>query len=180
MNRAIEICIAAIILLLLSPLLAVIGLIIRFDSKGPALFFQSRVGQFGNIFKCLKLRTMKVNTEDMPSHCIDEKQVTRVGRFLRKTKVDELPQLWNVIRGEMSFVGPRPSLPSQTQLIEERKARGVFDVLPGITGLAQIRQIDMSDPARLAAADAEYLDKKSFIQDVRIIFGTVFGGLFKV
>jgi O-antigen biosynthesis protein WbqP len=119
---------------------------------------------------------MHAGTAVVPTHLVGAAQITRVGGFLRRTKLDELPQLLNIIRGEMSFVGPRPCLPTQSELIEERRRRGVFAIRPGLTGLAQIQNIDMSNPPRLAEVDASYLATQTFAGDISIIFRTVFGG----
>jgi O-antigen biosynthesis protein WbqP len=119
---------------------------------------------------------MYVDTPSVPTHDVKASHVTRVGRFLRRTKLDELPQLWNVLKGEMSFVGPRPCLPSQAELIEERLKRGVLALRPGITGISQIRGIDMSTPALLAESDADYLEKQSLAFDLRILLHTALGG----
>jgi len=111
----------------------------------------------------------------VPTHDAKASQVTPIGHFLRKTKLDELPQLWNVLKGDMSLIGPRPCLPSQTELVAERVKRSVLQLRPGITGLAQINDVDMSDPVRLAEVDAEYLKIRSFALDMTILFRTVFG-----
>lgn len=124
---------------------------------------------------CLKLRTMYVETQNAASHDVPASAVTRAGAFLRRTKLDELPQLYNVLRGDLSLVGPRPCLPSQTVLVDLREAAGVLEVRPGITGLAQIRGVDMSDPARLTAVDREYVQNRSFLGDVRILLATLTG-----
>jgi O-antigen biosynthesis protein WbqP len=148
---------------------------IRLESPGSPVFAQKRVGRGERVFTCYKLRTMLQDTGEQPSHNVDRSAITRVGAFLRHFKVDELPQLVNVLRGEMSLVGPRPCLPSQHELIEARRRRGVFAVLPGITGLAQIRGVDMSDPERLASLDQEYVDSRSLIGDLRLLLQTAVG-----
>lgn len=140
-------------LLLGSPVLAVIWSLGWLESRAP-LFRQPRVGRYQKPFVLIKFRTMRPDTASVPTHLADSSAVTKLGHFLRKTKLDELPQLWNVLFGEMSLVGPRPCLLSQLELIREREARGVFDVRPGITGLAQINGIDMSNPQLLAETDA--------------------------
>jgi len=127
--------------------------------NGKPIFFQERIGLGQKKFLLIKFRTMKVGTLSVGTHLVDPAAVTKFGAFLRRTKLDELPQLWNVLKGEMSLVGPRPCLPNQTELIEEREKRGVFFVRPGITGLAQIQGIDMSQPERLAQVDAEMVNK---------------------
>lgn len=166
---------AALALLALSPLLLVLLVAVRLESTGPGLFRQMRVGHRLRHFVCYKLRTMAQGTPEGGTHTIAASAVTRLGRFLRATKLDELPQLWNVACGEMAFVGPRPCLPSQTELVAARDRLGVFEVLPGITGLGQVRGIDMSDPVRLAECDAEYLAKRSFGYDIRLLWCTLLG-----
>jgi O-antigen biosynthesis protein WbqP len=173
MNRLLEIALATAGLIIAAPVIVLAGVLVRRDSPGPALFRQVRVGRDGLPFTCLKMRTMYLDTGDRPSHDVGRSAVTRTGNILRKTKIDELPQLWNVVRGDMSLVGPRPCLPSQNELIEARRKRGVLKMRPGITGVSQIAGVDMSDPERLATLDATY--KKSFATDLRIIFATVFG-----
>ena len=165
-------------LLFVAPLLAVLSLVIRMNSEGPAFFRQERVGKDRKAFLCLKLRTMKTGTRQAGTHEIGADAITPVGGFLRKVKLDELPQLINVLRGEMSFVGPRPCLPTQEELVREREARRVFTVLPGITGLGQIRGIDMSDPVALAECDAEYLRRRSLALDATIVWRTLVGSGF--
>jgi len=134
-------------------MLAILGL---FDTGSP-FFRQVRVGRHQKPFTLVKFRTMHPDTASVATHLADASAVTMLGRFLRRSKLDELPQLWNVLRGEMSLVGPRPCLFNQSELIEERASRGVFDARPGITGLAQISGIDMSTPRLLAETDARML-----------------------
>ena len=173
-KRAFDLVVAAVLLPLTSPVILLAMLAIRLSSPGPALFSQPRVGQNGVLFACHKLRTMVVGTPSLPSHQAPSNSVTAVGAVLRKFKIDELPQLWNVLKGEMSLVGPRPCLPTQTELIERRRQFGVLAALPGITGLAQMKGIDMSDPKRCAETDAEYLKTASIGLDIRILVGTIF------
>lgn len=175
MKRLLDLVAALAGLVVAGPILAVLALLIRRESAGPAIFAQERVGKDGRLFICRKLRTMSAEAPNVPTHEMGTAHITRLGAVLRRTKLDELPQLWNILRGEMSFVGPRPCLPSQRQLIEERRARGVLSLLPGITGLAQVNDIDMSDPVRLAEKDAEYLRTRSFWGDIGLIFRTVGG-----
>ena len=156
-------------------LIAAAGLVIKLTSPGPVIFRQLRVGKDEKLFTCLKLRTMDVGTRNAPSHELARSAVTPVGGWLRRLKLDELPQLWNILRGEMSLVGPRPCLPSQVELIEARRERGLSGLRPGVTGVSQIRGIDMSNPQRLAASDATYLQDMSLGQDVKIILQTVAG-----
>ena len=173
-KRAFDLVVAAVLLPLTSPVILLAMLVIRLSSPGPALFSQIRVGQNGVPFRCHKLRTMVVGTPSLPSHQAPANSVTSVGAVLRKFKIDELPQLWNVLNGEMSLVGPRPCLPTQTELIERRRQLGVLAALPGITGLAQMKGIDMSDPKLCAETDAEYLKAASIGLDIRILVGTIF------
>ncbi|TPN83319.1 sugar transferase [Mesorhizobium sp. CU2] len=158
------------------PILLVAMLAIRATSPGPAIFSQTRVGRGGALFTCRKLRTMHRGTPSLPTHEAPAASVTVVGRALRATKIDELPQLWNVLSGEMSLVGPRPCLPTQTELIERRRQLGVLAALPGITGLAQIKGIDMSDPKLCAETDAAYLETASVGLDLKILLGTFYRG----
>jgi O-antigen biosynthesis protein WbqP len=162
-------------LIVLSPVIVVLIVAVRATSPGPGVFTQMRVGRHGVPFACHKLRTMAAGTAAVPTHEAAASSITSLGRVMRGTKLDELPQLLNVLRGEMSFVGPRPCLPSQTELIELRRAAGVLEVRPGITGLAQIQGIDMSDPPKLAEVDAAYVRSASFFGDLHILFATVFG-----
>ncbi len=175
MKRFLEILASGTGLILSSPVLLILIPLIRCTSSGPAIFRQDRVGKGQKIFVCYKLRTMAAGTKQAGTHEVNASSVTRVGKLLRKTKLDELPQLWNVLCGEMSLVGPRPCLPSQLELIEERENRGVFSVLPGITGLGQVRGIDMSVPERLAECDAEYVTKQSLSLDLSLLIQTVLG-----
>lgn len=150
-------------------------ILIKADSPGPAIFRQVRVGRGRSAFTLYKLRTMASDTESRASHEISSKKVTRVGSILRNTKLDELPQLINVLRGDMSFVGPRPCLPSQEVLVTEREKRGVYTVRPGITGPAQLAGIDMSTPVTLAEVDATYLRGNTFRRDLGLIAATALG-----
>ncbi|WP_417358327.1 sugar transferase [Flavobacterium sp.] len=161
-------------LLLLCPvglLLFIIGL---FDTGKP-IFVQKRVGKNKQPFNLYKFRTMHVSTKSVASHLANTASITRFGGFLRKSKLDELPQLINVLLGHMSLVGPRPNLFNQTELIEERDKRKVYDYLPGITGLAQINEIDMSTPEKLAIKDAEMLQNLSLSSYFKYVFATVGG-----
>lgn len=174
-KRVFDLTVSICGLILSSPILFVAVVAIRATSRGAAIFAQERVGRHENPFTCYKLRTMKAGTRQAGTHEVSSSSVTRVGKFLRAAKLDELPQLWNVMTGEMSLVGPRPCLPVQSELIEERRARGVFEVLPGITGLSQVEGIDMSSPRRLAERDGDYLQSHSFWGDVALIFRTLIG-----
>lgn len=176
MKRLFDYTVAAVGIVVAAPLIGLLILLIRRDSDGPGIFSQDRIGENGAVFRCHKLRTMRLGTANVPTHMAPPSQITGLGAMLRRTKLDELPQLWNILRGEMSFVGPRPCLPSQTELIEERRRLGVLALRPGITGPAQVEGIDMSDPARLALKDAEYLGSRSVATDIRLIWRTVFNG----
>lgn len=152
-------------------LLTIIGL---FDTGSP-IFTQKRVGRNKKPFTLVKFRTMKKNTASVASHLAKADAITPFGRFLRRTKLDELPQLWNVLKGEMSLVGPRPCLFNQQELIAERERRGVLRARPGITGLAQVNDIDMSTPLRLAETDQKMLEALSVGAYFKYILMTVAG-----
>jgi lipopolysaccharide/colanic/teichoic acid biosynthesis glycosyltransferase len=156
MLRLLDFVFSVLGLVVASPLLIVLTIAGWFDTGSP-LFRQKRVGRFKNPFTLVKFRTMKPETAHVASHLADTSAVTPLGRFLRRTKLDELPQLWNVLKGEMSLVGPRPCLFNQQELIDAREQLGVFAARPGITGLAQVNQIDMSTPELLAQTDARML-----------------------
>ena len=175
MKRAIDVAACALFLVAFSPVLLVILIAIRLQSPGNAIFAQTRVGKNGRPFTCYKLRTMHSGTADLPTHQVQASAVTPLGEHLRRLKIDEVPQLWNVLIGDMSLVGPRPCLPSQTELVEARRRLGVLDVRPGITGLAQVKGVDMSDPIRLAEIDAQYVRSQSLMGDFGLIWATLRG-----
>ena len=175
-KRLFDIAIAAALLVPAVPVMLAAAFAIRLSSAGPVLFSQPRVGWNERSFRCLKLRTMRAGTPSLPTHEAPKNSLTPVGKFLRGSKVDELPQLWNVLRGEMSLVGPRPCLPTQDVLIENRRRLAVFSMPPGITGLAQVRGIDMSDPVLCAEADGEYVRCASLGLDAKILLRTVIPG----
>lgn len=152
-------------------ILCIIGL---FDTGSP-VFIQERVGKNKKPFNLLKFRTMTVDTKSVASHLASKASITKFGGFLRKTKLDELPQLINVLKGDMSLVGPRPNLFNQEELIEERDKRGVYKVVPGITGLSQINEIDMSTPSKLAISDAKMIEFLTIKKYFYYIFATVGG-----
>lgn len=159
------------------PLMLVV-LVMGFFDTGSPIFCQERVGKNKNPFLLFKFRTMQLNTDSVASHLAQRSSITKFGALLRKTKVDELPQLINVLKGEMSLVGPRPCLYNQTEVISERERLGVFKVLPGITGLAQIKGVDMSTPSYLASLDNELILSLSIVSYFRYIFATLIGGGF--
>jgi O-antigen biosynthesis protein WbqP len=175
MKRALDIAACALFLALFWPVLLVIVVAIRLHSPGNAIFAQPRVGKNGRLFTCYKLRTMYSGTASLPTHQVEASAVTSLGELLRRFKIDELPQLWNVLQGDMSLVGPRPCLPSQAELVDARKRLGVFAVRPGITGLAQVSGVDMSDANRLAEIDAQYVRTQSLVGDLRLIWATLRG-----
>ena len=174
MIRILDFFIAAIGLVLLSPLILLVMVLGWFDTRSP-LFRQERVGRGQQSFILVKFRSMRPDTVSVASHLADVASITPLGQFLRRTKFDELPQLWNVLKGEMSLVGPRPNLSNQAELINLRNALGVYDVLPGITGLSQIKDIDMSTPALLAKTDAEMISSMSITNYFKYIFLTFAG-----
>ncbi len=161
-------------LVLLSPVLIVL-VIIGFLDTGFPIFRQERVGKDKQTFRLMKFRSMHVNAPSVATHLASASSITPFGSFLRKSKLDELPQLWNVFVGDMSLVGPRPNLFNQEELIQERDSRGVYSVRPGITGLAQINKIDMSTPQRLAETDAKMIQELNTLGYFKYIFLTVFG-----
>ena len=174
MIRLLDVFFAATGLLLLSPLLLVLLALGWWDTRSP-LFLQERVGRAKCPFVLVKFRTMCPETASVATHLVDASATTQLGRFLRRTKLDELPQLWNVLKGDMSLVGPRPCLFNQEVLICERAARKVLDARPGITGLAQIQGIDMSKPKLLASVDARMLATYNLRNYFRYILLTLLG-----
>lgn len=175
MKRSFDFVAAALGLIILSPVMLVVAIIVRATSDGPAVFAQTRVGRDERPFTCYKFRTMAQGAPNAGSHGVSGSWITPVGRKLRASKLDELPQLFNVLRGDMSLVGPRPCLPSQMELVLERREKGVYRIRPGITGPAQLAGIDMSTPYELAEADAAYAASRSFVGDIRLLFLTVLG-----
>lgn len=156
------------------PVLLVLTVIGLFDTGSP-IFRQVRVGRNQKPFTLVKFRTMKVDTASVATHLASSASITRFGHFLRRSKLDELPQLWNVLKGEMSLVGPRPGLFNQEELTAERAKRGVFNVRPGITGLAQVSDIDMSTPVLLAETDKQMIQSLTLASYFKYIFMTVAG-----
>ena len=174
MIRLLDFVFASLGLVVGFPLLLLLILIGLFDTGSP-LFRQERVGRHKKPFVLVKFRTMKKDTVSVASHLASASAITSFGRFLRRSKLDELPQLWNVLKGEMSLVGPRPCLFNQEELIEERARRGVLAARPGITGLAQVNDIDMSTPALLAETDQKMLQNLNLAAYFRYIFLTIVG-----
>lgn len=174
-KRLIDIILSLIGLIVLSPLYIPIIMLIKLDSKGPIFFKQKRVGINKNHFNILKFRTMRINTpKDTPTHLLEnpEQYITRMGKFLRKTSLDELPQIWNILVGEMSIIGPRPALWNQYDLIKERDKYGANDIPPGLTGWAQINGRDELPIKEKAKLDGEYVENLSFWLDIKCFFGT--------
>lgn len=174
MIRICDVVFSALGLVLGLPVLGLLALIGLLDTGSP-IFRQQRVGRFQQPLVLVKFRTMRLGTASVATHLASADAITSFGRFLRRTKLDELPQLWNVLKGEMSLVGPRPCLFNQQELIAERAKRGVFDARPGITGLAQINEIDMSTPELLARTDARMLASLTIMDYFRYIFLTLAG-----
>lgn len=174
MLRILDFFIALFGLVFAFPFLIILFIIGLFDTGSP-VFRQERVGRNQKPFTLVKFRTMKVDTASVASHLASSASITPFGSFLRKTKLDEIPQLWNVLKGEMSLVGPRPGLFNQEELTLERSKLNVFDVRPGITGLAQVNEIDMSTPAKLAEVDKQMIDKLNIKLYFKLILMTVTG-----
>lgn len=174
-KRGIDILLSGLAVIILSPALLVLCAAIKIDSRGPILFKQKRIGIHKTYFWIYKFRTMRTDTpKDMPTHLLTnpEQYITKVGKFLRKTSLDELPQIFNILKGDMSIVGPRPALWNQDDLIAERDKYGANDVMPGLTGWAQINGRDELEIPVKAAFDGEYVKKFGFAMDVRCFFGT--------
>lgn len=174
-KRWIDIILSLMAILLLSWLLLLVYLLVRITSPGPALFSQKRIGKGKSYFQLYKFRTMRIDTPtNVPTHLLKnpEQYITPVGKFLRRSSLDELPQLYNILKGDMSIVGPRPALWNQDDLIKERDKYGANDVTPGLTGWAQINGRDELEIPTKAAFDGEYVRKQSFRFDVYIFFHT--------
>ena len=174
MMRFFDLLFSSVGLALLSPILIVVIVMGWMDTRSP-LFRQERVGQHQKPFVLVKFRTMRPDTASVASHLADASAITPLGKVLRRTKLDEFPQLWNVLKGEMSLVGPRPCLFNQQELISERENLGVYQTLPGITGLAQVQGIDMSTPQKLAETDAKMIKSFGVTDYFRYIFLTLMG-----
>lgn len=174
MIRTIDILLAIAGLLLLFPIILILVILGLLDTGSP-IFSQQRVGRYQLPFTLYKFRTMKTDTPSVATHLANASSLTKLGTFLRKTKLDELPQLWNVLIGDMSLVGPRPCLFNQEELIRERDKRSVFDARPGITGLAQVNDIDMSTPELLAETDQKMMSNLTLSRYFIYILSTVFG-----
>ena len=172
--RILDVVISGLGLLLLSPIICLVFIIIYLENKSP-IFSQERLGKNKEKFILIKFRTMKLDTTNCATHLVNPNKVTYIGKFLRKTKLDELPQLWNVLKGDMSMVGPRPCLLSQKELINAREKYGIYKIKPGITGLAQIRKIDMSNPEKLANLEKKMMKNYNLYYYFYYIFLTFIG-----
>ena len=175
-KRLIDLVLSGIGILALSPILLILVIAIKLDSPGPVLFKQKRVGIHKTHFNILKFRTMRIDTpKDTPTHLLEnpEQWITKVGGFLRKTSLDELPQIFNIFVGQMSVIGPRPALWNQDDLVAERDKYGANDVLPGLTGWAQINGRDELEIPVKAKLDGEYVERMSFLFDCKCFFGTI-------
>jgi len=176
MGRFLDVIISLLILIVLSPLFLILGIVIKLNSKGPVFFTQMRIGKDNRKFKFYKFRTMKIGTPNVATDKLDNSKsyITAIGKILRKTSIDELPQLINTLKGDMTFVGPRPALYNQYDLNEMRTEAGVHTLLPGVTGWAQINGRDNNDDREKTEYDVYYKENKSFILDIKIVFKTVF------
>lgn len=177
-KRFVDIIAAVCAFIVLMPILALIAILIKVFDPGPIIFRQQRIGRRGESFTFFKFRSMPVNTGDIPSDQVGQIKLTWIGRVIRRTNLDELPQLFNILRGDMSIVGPRPPIPSQTELLQERASNGADACRPGLTGLAQISSFDGMSVQQKAEFDGEYAANITFINDVLIILKT-FGYLLK-
>lgn len=175
LKRKIDLVLSLIGMIVLSPVFLIIAIAIKLDDPGPVLFKQKRVGIHKSYFNLYKFRSMKVNTPDVPTHLLTdpEQYISRVGHFLRKSSLDELPQLINIIKGEMSIIGPRPALWNQDDLIAERDKYGANDVRPGLSGWAQINGRDELEIPVKAKLDGEYVEKLSLVMDAKCLLGTI-------
>ncbi|MGL4607833.1 MAG: sugar transferase [Eubacteriaceae bacterium] len=175
-KRILDITLSTFGIIILSPVYFGLVIAIKLDSRGPILFRQKRVGIYKTHFNILKFRTMKIDTpKDIPTHLLKnpEQYITSVGKFLRKTSLDELPQIFNIFKGDMSLIGPRPALWNQYDLIAERDKYGANDILPGLTGWAQINGRDELEIPVKAKLDGEYVERMSFRFDVKCFVGTI-------
>ncbi|MEI2448561.1 sugar transferase [Priestia megaterium] len=175
-KRIVDILLSFLSLILLSPFFIAIIIAIKIDSKGPILFKQKRIGKNKKEFYILKFRTMKIETpKDTPTHLLQnpDQYITKVGKFLRKTSLDELPQVWNIFTGQMSIIGPRPALWNQYDLIEERDNYGANDILPGLTGWAQVNGRDELPIKLKAELDGEYRENISLKLDAKCFYRTI-------
>lgn len=181
MKRLFDLIVATTLVLVLSLPMLLVALAVVFTSKGAALYWSDRVGQHNTIFKMPKFRTMRVNTPAVATHLLNDPEcwLTPIGAFLRKTSLDELPQLFSIIKGDMSFVGPRPALFNQEDLIALRTEKGVHELVPGLTGWAQVNGRDDLEIPQKVRLDVEYLQRRSLVFDFRILWITALKVLVK-
>lgn len=173
LKRLMDVTLAALALVVLGPLMIAVAAAILLDDGGPVMFRQTRVGKDGRTFCFLKFRSMTSDTAEVPSAAAGDLQVTRVGRIIRRGSLDELPQLLNILRGDMSIVGPRPAIPAQHKLIDLRRESGALSCHPGLTGLAQVNSYDGMPEKEKAAWDSEYARRLSFLMDLSILAKTI-------
>ncbi|HCM89453.1 MULTISPECIES: sugar transferase [Vagococcus] len=176
LKRCLDFLLSLMGIIVLSPLLIILVVAIKLDSKGPVIFTQRRVGKNKKLFNIYKFRTMKIDTpKEMPTHLLENPDffITKVGKFLRKTSLDELPQLFNILKGDMAVIGPRPALWNQDDLIEERDKYKSNDIRPGLTGWAQINGRDELEIEYKAKLDGYYTEREGFVMDVKCFFGTI-------
>lgn len=176
LKRVLDFFMSLLGIVVLSPIFLILAIIIKLTSPGPVLFKQKRVGKNKSHFNILKFRTMRTDTpKDCPTHLLSnpDQYITRIGKFMRKTSLDELPQLFNILKGDMAIIGPRPALWNQYDLIEERDKYKANDIKPGLTGWAQINGRDELEIDVKAALDGEYVEKMSFLFDCKCFFGTI-------
>ena len=172
-KRTLDLVVSALALITLSPIFAIVAIAIKVFDPGPAVFSQKRVGLGQKQFTLYKFRSMPINTGDVPSDMLGELKLSWIGRFIRRSNLDELPQLYNVFLGDMSLVGPRPALPSQNDLVEARAVNGAYEVRPGLTGLAQVRSYDGMPIEEKARFDCQYANSVTFLSDLKICFQTI-------
>ncbi len=173
LKRSIDIIGAVLLLVVLSPFLIIIALLIKIHDGGPIIFKQKRIGQYGKEFLFLKFRSMPVNTPNVASTETQKLKITPIGKIIRRTNLDEIPQMINVLKGDMSIIGPRPCLPNQKSLIEMRESNGSINLKPGLTGWAQVNAYDFMPESEKAQFDGEYYEKLSLWMDVKIVFHTL-------
>lgn len=172
-KRLIDVTGATLLFVTLSPLLIIIALVIKIHDRGPIIFKQKRIGQYGKEFLFLKFRSMQVNTPNVVSTEVRKLNITPIGKIIRRINLDEIPQMINVLKGDMSIIGPRPCLPNQESLIALRKANGSINLKPGLTGWAQVNAYDFMPETEKADFDGEYYKKLSLWMDVKIVFRTL-------
>lgn len=168
-----DILLSVLLLLALSPIYAILAMIIRLQDGGPAIFQQTRIGRYGNEFLFYKFRSMPLNTPSVESRETQKLQITNFGKFIRRTNLDELPQFYNVLKGDMSFIGPRPPIPVQKDLVEMRRANGALALRPGLTGWAQVNSYDGMSSEQKAAFDGQYVQRLGLVIDILILFKTI-------